>query len=201
MKTFSILLLGLLVPRSSAAADDTICVSADSVCLPRPDFQRFLDIAQERQCLEKQTPAFQVDPITVITDADGRVFYTGADPSKPYKITMKWCHYDVEADGKVSLVAAMQTPPTSGVRFRPKAYLGYLPLKLSKGKFSDGVDAGLLVDWLFIHEFNLNIAGGFRSLGIGVGVDLTQNFGVYAGYAVGYSAPTHNINASIYFAF
>lgn len=185
----------------TATAQSAPPPSEDKVCLIREDFQRFLDIAIERQCLERKPPSFEVDSITVLTDTDGRVFYTGADPSKPYQVRMRWCHYDVTAEGKVTLVAAMQTPPTSGVRFRPKAYLGYLPLKLSKGKLNDGVDAGLLIDWLFIHEFNLNVSAGFRSLGVGVGVDLTQNFGVYAGYALGYTTPTHNINASFYFAF
>jgi len=175
--------------------------SEQTVCLPKPDFQRFLTIALERQCLEHDKPTFQVDSISILTDTEGRVFYTGADPKKPYTIHMKWCQYDVEGQGTVDLVAAMRTPPSTGIRFRPKAYLGYLPLKLSKGKFGDGVDAGVLIDWLFIHEFNLNFAAGFRSLGVGVGVDVTQNFGIYAGYAVGYTAPTHNINASIYFAF
>lgn len=186
---------------TKAVAEEPCAPPDNFVCLPREDFQRFLDIALERQCLERKPPTFQVDSITVLTDTEGRVFYTGADPSKPYQIHMRWCHYDVTAEGEVTLVAAMQTPPTSGVRFRPKAYLGYLPLKLSKGRLNDGVDAGLLVDWLFIQEFNLNASAGFRSLGIGVGVDLTQNFGVYAGYALGYTAPTHNINASLYFAF
>ena len=195
-------LLGVTAIAPTVAAQTTTCVSTDdTVCLPRQDFQRFLDIALERQCLEKKKPVFEVDPITVVTDSEGRVFYTGADPNKPYRVTMSWCHYEVEAVGKVSIVAAMKEPATSGLRFRPKAYLGHLPLKLAKGKFHDGIDAGLLVDWLFIHDFNLNVAAGFRSLGLGVGVDLTKNFGVYAGYAIGYTAPTHNVNASIYFSF
>jgi hypothetical protein len=196
------LLATIATATPAGAADTTSCVSTeDTVCLPRADFQRFLTIAVERQCLEKQKPVFKVDDVTVVTDTAGRVFYTGADPSKPYTIVMKWCHYDVRAEGKVTLVAARMEPATSGVRFRPKAYLGYLPLKLSKGRFNDGVDAGLLVDWLFIHDFNLNVAAGFRSIGLGVGVDLTTSFGAYVGYAIGYTAPTHNINASLYFSF
>jgi hypothetical protein len=192
----------LLLCQPANAQDSVPCVPSDeTVCLPKADFQRFLTIALDRQCLEHQKPTFQVDSITILTDSEGRVFYTGADPKKPYTVRMKWCHYEVEAQGTVDLVAAMKTPQTSGIRFRPKAYLGYLPLKLSKGKFSDGVDAGIMVDWLFIHEFNLNIAAGFRSVGIGVGLDLTRNFGLYVGYALGWTAPLHNINTSIYFAF
>lgn len=185
---------------SSAGAEE--CTpSAETICLPKTDFQRFLDIATERQCLERTKPVFQIDSVAVMTDEEGRVFYTGADPKKPYTLKMTWCQYEIEGTGKVDLVAAMKVPVTSGFRFRPKAYLGYLPFKLSKGKFHDGVDAGMLIDFLFIDWVNLNVAAGFRSVGLGVGADLSSNFGAYAGYALAWTAPLHNINTGIFFAF
>jgi hypothetical protein len=113
---------------------------------------------------------------------------------------MKWCQYEIEATGKIDLVAAMKVPETSGLRFRPKAYFGYLPLKLSKGKFNDGIDAGLMIDWLYIDSVNLNVAAGFRSVGLALGVDVTTNFGAYAAYSLGWTAPLHNINVGISFA-
>lgn len=188
---------------TAVAKAETPCTPSDkTVCLPQADFQRFLDIAVERQCLEQTKPVFHLDSVVVTTDAEGRVFYSGSDPKKPYTLKMSWCNYEVQATGNVDLVAAMKVPQTAGLRFRPKAYLGYLPLKLSKGgRFESGVDAGLLIDWLYVDWANLNVAAGFRSVGLGVGADLSTNFGVYAGYALGWTQPVHNLNASIYFAF
>jgi hypothetical protein len=172
-----------------------------SVCVPQVDLEKFVALARERKCLDESEPEFTLDTISVLTDVDGRVFYTGADAKKPFKVTMKWCHLTVVGDGEVELIAARQTPATSGFRFRPKAYLGYLPLKLSDRDFDEGIDAGMLIDVAFVEWVNLNLAAGFRSVGAGLGFDITQNFGAYTGYALGWTAPHQNVNVGVYFAF
>lgn len=176
----------------------------DDVCVAREDLDKFIELARERQCLDRTPPTFRLDPITIITDKEGRVFYTGNDPKRPYKLRVDWCHYSLEAEGEVKVVAAMNEPPTWGFRFRPKAYLGYLPLKLiEKGSsFSDGIDAGLMLDFFYVRWVNVNIAAGFRSTGAGAGFDITENFGAYIGYAFAWGMdPAHNVLGSIYFAF
>lgn len=177
--------------------------SGDATCVAKSDLKTFLQIAEERQCLEKTKPTFEFDQVIVLTDKDGRVFYTGADPKRPYKLTMHWCHYEVDVEGEIHLVAALRTPETWGFRFRPKAYLGYLPLKLTEASasFDDGIDAGIMVDLFFVEWTNVNAAVGFRSVGLGAGFDLTENFGLYAGYHLGWTAPLHNVSTSLYFAF
>lgn len=192
--------LATLLLCAPAAAQPTPCAEGN-VCVPEADLEKFVAIARERQCLDDKDPVFTIDSVTVITDSDGRVFYSGADPKKPYKITMKWCHLAIEAEGEVELVAAIRTPETSGFRFRPKAYLGYLPLKLADREFNEGIDAGILLDLAYIEWVNFNLAAGFRSVGAGLGFDLTTNFGAYAGYALGWTKPLHNANVGIYFAF
>lgn len=174
---------------------------AGTVCLPEADLEKFVALARERKCLDTESPSFQVDRIVVVTDSDGRVFHSGADPRKPYQLTMRWCHLTVEAEGTVEVVAAMATPETMGFRFRPKAYLSYLPLKVSKRDFNEGLDAGVLLDVGHYEWANFNLAFGFRSVGAGVGFDLTANFGLYAGYGLGWTYPLHNVNGGIYFAF
>ena len=198
--------LGVLSYASAVWAQETPCQNdSTSVCVNREDLKKFLALAKERKCLDDTKPAFQVDPITIITDEDGRVFYSGADPKKPYRLTMTWCQYTIEGTGEVKLLAAMNEPPVWGFRFRPKAYLGYLPSKLILGDsdFKAGVDAGLQLDFLYYQWVNLNVTAGFRSTGAGLGFDLTKNFGVYAGYAFTWDMqPTpHNVLGSIYFAF
>jgi len=196
------ILLTLTLFSPTAAAQGPECPE-DSICLPEKDFEQFLTIAEERKCLEKTKPKFEIDQVVLITYLDGRVFYTGADPNRPYKPKMNWCQYEVAAEGKVELIAAMHEPNSWGFRFRPKAYLGYLPTRLlsSDASASHGVDAGLLLDFFYVEWANLNAAVGFRSVGLDLGVDLTKNFGALAGYGLGWNQPLHNLSAGVYFAF
>lgn len=179
------------------------CSGGDGICVLEEDLMDLVAIARERKCLDETKPNFKVDEITVFTDVEGRVFYTGADPNRPFKLTMSWCSYEVIAEGKVTLIAAKNEPDTWGFRFRPKAYLGYLVSRAFGGDepFSDGIDAGLLLDFFHIEWVNVNAAAGFRSVGADVGFDLTDNFGLHVGYGLGWKKPLHNIAAGVYFAF
>ncbi len=179
------------------------CSGGDGVCVLEEDLLDLVTIAKERKCLDGSKPKFEVDAITVITDVDGRVFYTGADPNHPFKLKMSWCGYEVLAEGKVTLVAAKNEPETWGFRFRPKAYLGHLVSRAFDGDtpFADAIDAGVLLDFFHVEWVNVNAAAGFRSVGVDVGFDLTDNFGVHAGYGLGWKQPLHNISAGVYFAF
>lgn len=185
---------------SASVSAQEIC-HEPSVCVPEEDLEKFVALVRERKCIDASVPEFTIDSITIVTDEDGRVFHSGADPRKPYRLTMKWCHLTVVADGEVEVVAALRPPETAGFRFRPKAYLGYLPFKLADREFEAGIDAGMLIDLAFIEWANFNLGAGFRSVGAGFGVDISQNFGAYVGYAAGWTGPLHNINAALYFAF
>jgi hypothetical protein len=161
-----------------------------------------VQVLKERKCLDDSPPSFELDPIVIVTDEEGRVFYSGAKP-EPYTVKMKWCHYEVEAQGEVKVVAALGEKSEWGFRFRPKAYLGYLlnqPLH-DGNSFNDGVDAGLALDFFHVYWANLNATIGFRSVGGGIGFDLTKNFGCYTGYALSFSDPLHNLAGGVYFAF
>jgi hypothetical protein len=203
MTIFSRLALALVLISGAAQAQASpkCQPTDDTVCVPKVDLRRFLEIVEERACLDRTRPEFQLDEVVVLTDTDGRVFYSGADSKKPYKLVMKWCHYTVEAAGKIDLVAALATPETWGFRFRPKAYLGYLPFKLSKGRFNEGIDAGIMIDWFFIDWVNLNVAAGFRSVGLDVGIDLTGNFGLSVGGGLLWSSFDPALRTSLWFAF
>jgi hypothetical protein len=158
----------------------------------------FVALLHEKQCLQTTPPVFALDPITITTDKDGRIFTSGT----PYKLRMTWCSYDVQGVGSVKAQAAILIPPEYGFRFRPKAYLGYLPLEaLEDKKAGSGIDAGLLIDFLHWKWSNLNAAVGVRSGGLGVGVDITRNFGAYVGYAITWGSWRHNPNGGLWFAF
>jgi len=192
-------------------------VCSNGTCVPDEDLSKMVAVLREKQCLQSTDPTFLLDPVTITVDKDGRVFYSGAQP-RPYTVQMRWCNYEVEAKGKVEVVAAVVEPPIWGFRFRPKAYIGVLPLeplylavenaaKDLVGEPTDDltlmsvIDAGVMADFLYYDWLNLNAAVGFRSLGGGLGADITPNFGAYIGYANTWGSWHHNVNLAFWFSF
>jgi hypothetical protein len=191
-----------LLPLLLALGQSTASCADDSVCVPKEDLRKMVQVLKERKCLDDNPPSFKLDPVVIVTDEDGRVFYSGAKP-EPYTVKMTWCHYEVEAQGEVKVVAALGEKSEWGFRFRPKAHLSYLlnqPFH-DGNSFNDGVDAGLALDFFHVYWANLNAVVGFRSAGLSIGIDLTRNFGGHVGYAVAFEEPWHNLETGIYFAF
>ena len=172
--------------------------SGDSTCVSSQDMSTFVKVLKEKKCLLANQPSFQLDPVTIITDKEGRIYTSGT----PYHVRMTWCSYDVQADGIVKAVAAIPVPREYGFRFRPKAYVGYLPIDALKAKDAGtGLDAGLLLDFAYWHWLNLNAAVGVRSGGAVVGFDVTRNFGLHIGYGLTWGSWQHNPQGGIWFAF
>jgi hypothetical protein len=179
--------------------EETACKGS---CVPPEDMTAIVQVLQEKKCLQTEKPTFELDPVNIVVDKDGRIFFSGANPH-PYTLKMKWCTYDVKAEGKVNVVAAIQEPPTWGFRFRPKAFAGYLlaePFR-TDGTWSKAIDAGLMADLFYIREFSMNVHAGFRSFGLGLGVDIVKNFGGYVGYALTWDGFRSNPEAALWFAF
>lgn len=201
-------------PAAAPTAPQDAC---EGTCVPEEDMKRFVELLKERKCRDENPPTFELDPIKIVVDKEGRIFYSGAEP-KPYTVKMSWCNYEIEAKGKVDVVAAMMTPPIWGFRFRPKAYIGMLPGEAFYASAEntaaalagqpteelgiiDVIDAGAMVDFLYYDWVNLNAAVGFRSVGLGIGADLTSNFGAYTGYALTWGDWHHNVNLGLWFSF
>jgi hypothetical protein len=175
------------------------CVE-DDTCVSKKDMENFIAVLQEKQCLQKTQPTLQLDPVTVVVDKEGRVYYSGDEP-KPYTVKVTWCGYDVTATGKVLLTVAKNEPPVWGFRFRPKFAGSYLFVDgFSSTKAVDGVDIGVLWDFLYYKAVNLNVATGFRSIGAGVGLDLFRNITLYGGYAFSGWTLKHNPSVGVGFA-
>lgn len=193
-----LLILLLLLVASPALAEEC----SGGVCVAKDDLKAFVEIAKEKKCLQTEKPEFDLDPVNIVVDRDGRIFFSGADPH-PYKLRMKWCQYNVEAEGKVKVLAAVQEPPTYGFRFRPKAYTGLLLIEPFRDASSlvEAIDAGLMFDALYWKSLNLNVHVGFRSFGGGLGLDIFRSFGGYVGYALTWDGLRSNPEASLWFAF
>lgn len=181
------------------STDSTPC-PAGMTCVANDDMKVFVQLLKDQKCRTDTPPKFTLDPITVVVDRQGRVYYSGNEP-KPYKLHIDWCNYRVDATAKVSLTVAQKVEPTWGFRFRPKAAFGYLPVEaLEEKDASKGLDGGILVEPFFIQWFNVNAYVGVRSVGAGIGFDLTKNFGLYLGYSIAWGTWRSNPFGGLYFA-
>lgn len=172
----------------------------DGVCVEHKDLEQFVELAEQAKCREDTSPAFKLDPITVVVDEEGRVYGSGSDP-QPYKLSMTWCNYQVEGEGQVAIVAAKRIPKEYGFRFRPKVAFGYLPVTAFQTEdASRGLDLGMLLEPVYYHWSNFNGYVGIRSAGAGVGLDLTRNLGLYLGWAITWGTWQQNPHVAVSFA-
>lgn len=172
-----------------------------ATCVAKEDMEAFLQLLRDQKCRNENPPKYELDSIVIVEDKDGRIYGSGAEP-KPYTLRMKWCNYEVVAQGKVQLLVAKREPPVWGFRFRPKFSSGFLFTSAFTQKDAlSAIDVGVLWEGFYYRSLNLNLATGFRSVGAGIGVDLTKNFGAYAGYALAYDGWLSNPYVGLSFAF
>ena len=194
-----VLALGLLLWVPSVSAQGTC--DAGATCVPASDMSAFVTLLKNQKCRSETTPKVELDSVTVVVDRQGRYYYTGNNP-KPYKVHIFWCNYEIDVEAKIQLQVAQREEPTWGWRPRLKATFGVLGVEVFEANdFSDALDGGLLFEPFFLHWANLNAYVGVRSLGAGIGVDFTTNFGGYLGYALTWGKWRSNPMASFYFAF
>jgi len=153
------------------------------------------------------------EPIVIVRDWEDRVYVNGGE-KKPIKMKLKIGKH-VDRDMEVQLpirVYYREEPPDPPFRFRVRFQAGVLVPEAirsirnaadddDKTGLEEFLDAGLSWDFLHYDALNLAIYTGVRSVGIGPGVDLTKNFGLYAGYSFVYSDLGHSLQTAVYFAF
>jgi hypothetical protein len=197
----SLLVLAILLYALPGRAGEVSCPNSDDTCVTKGDLDTFVEVLKEKRCLQTTPPTLKLDSVTITTDVDGRVYYSGADPN-PYTVRMAWCGYEVVATTKLSLVVARREPPVWGLRFRPKFAGSFLFVDAFKqSSAGEAVDVGVLWDILYYKAFNFNIATGFRSAGLGIGIDLTKNFGWFVGTSYSWWTLKVNPQTGLYFAF
>lgn len=209
---FSLLLLPIEPAQTVADSPSTVEVASppvvvagtcpsDSSCVSDADLQVLLQIAKEHKCQSDELPKVDADPITIFVDREGRVYGSGSGP-RPFTIHLKWCKYEIEAKSNLQLQVAQRVEPTWGFRFRPKATFGVLGVEAFKvNKLYEALDGGILLEPFFYHLVNLNAYVGVRSFGVGPGVDITTNFGLFAGVVFTWGQWRTNPFLSAYFAF
>lgn len=195
-----LLLISLLMPSGSLAQESC----PGGTCVQQEDLELFLRLARDHKCRDETPPKIESEPVNIIVDREGRVFGSGSNPV-PHELTIDWCNYHIKVQSDTQLQVAQRVEPTWGFRFRAKATFGVLVADLFNPdldhEFHEALDGGILLEPFFIQWINLNGYVGVRSLGAGIGYDLTSNFGLYTGYALTWSSWRSNPYVSVYFAF
>jgi len=175
----------------------------DGTCVGKADLEVFIQLAEWHKCRSETAPKITADSVNIVVDREGRVYGSGTGP-KPYELHIDWCNYQIDAKSEVQLQVAQRVEPTWGFRFRPKATFGLLVADIFSDEvdvFHKTLDGGILIEPFYVQWFNLNVYVGVRSVGGGLGFDITTNFGAYAGYSITWSGWRSNPFVSIYFAF
>jgi hypothetical protein len=190
-------LLSVLFAHVAAAQSESV----DMTCVEDADMRVFLDLAKAHKCLAETPPRVTMDSITIVLDRAGRVFSSGTSTS-PLTMELRWCNYTFAMTTTLQVVTAHHVEPDWGFEPRLKAAGGVLVGELLRGaKAQDTVDAGLLLEPIRFKAVNANVYLGLRSFGLGIGVDLTRNFGVAGLFAYTWGTWRGNPLVVAYFGF
>jgi hypothetical protein len=185
----------------SARALAQQCPEGDYVCVEKPDLEMFLQLARDAKCRAETAPVASAEPISIVLDREGRVFGSGTG-DKPFALRLDWCNYQLETTSQIRLMAAQRVEPDWGFRFRPKAAFGVLTRELFDGrKVRDYGDIGLMLEPFYYRWVNLNGFVSFRSVGVGLGFDITTNFGAAVLLNTLWGEWRANPVVALYFAF
>jgi len=170
------------------------------VCLEEPTYQSVKTLLLKLQKIEENEPVFTFEPVFVIVDRNGRVYSSGDRPNEVHG-HMLWGDFDVDFVWTPKMEVHQAVEPVGGWRLRVKAITWFNFLAFDED-FSDGMDFGLGLEPLYYKRFNLQVYAGIRSFGLGFGVDITTNFGVFAGCSDLYRDPTSlQPSLGVYFSF
>lgn len=208
------LVAGLFLWVAPAWADEPQA-PATQECIPPPGGkcltkEQFDGVKQALEELDKihKSPAVVTtkDKIVVVSDWDGRVYVNGGTTA-PLRMSVR-VGDTVDRDVLMTLPAVVNyrpKPPDPMFRLRIRAQVGILVPELIMTATGDKnaqffVDGG--IGWDFFHLGPVNVAAytGVRSLGGGLGLDLTRNFGPYVGYSMVYDGWRSSVHTGVYFS-
>jgi hypothetical protein len=198
----------LLVIAPSVSAQEN--PPTDESCLSKEQKDRVVQALKELNDIHDSKAEVQVlDEIIIIRDWEDRVYINGGE-KKPIRMKLKLGE-TVERDMEITLpvhVSYREKPPDPMFRLRIRAQAGVLIPELVQNIKGDSDlkndpfwDAGIGWDFFHISDVNLSAYTGVHSLGAGLGLDLTRNFGPYIGYALKYRDLHSSILAGVYFSF
>ena len=175
------LFLFILFHWSMAQAQDVDCPEGYK-CIPDDVAARYFVALKEYQCLQDEADKIKLEyePFKIVTDREGRLF-----SQEKLKGTLTWCSYHLKLsqDLKVKTSLAPKKPePDFG--FRPRFRLGVTITPQSGIGLEDLLDPTFLFEAFYWKSLHLSTHASLNSIGLGLGLDITKNFDIYAGVGV-----------------
>jgi hypothetical protein len=179
----------------------------DGVCLNKEQKEQVTIAVKELDEIKSSKAKIEVtEPIIIIRDWEDRIYINGGE-KKPIKLKLK-IGKTIDRDMEMTLpiqVGYREKPPDPMFRLRIRAQAGFLIPTIFESPIEehilDGMDAGIGWDFFHLDFVNLSVYTGIRSVGGGLGLDLTKNFGPYLGYSLIYDGFQSAALAGIYFSF
>lgn len=183
------------------------CPPEGGICLTKEQRAQVTAAIEELDDIKNSKAEVEIlEPIIIIRDWEDRVYINGGE-KKPIKLKLrigKTINRDMEMTLPIQ-VGYREEPPDPMFRLRIRAQAGFLIPTIFESPIKehilDGMDAGIGWDFFHLDLVNLSVYTGIRSVGGGLGLDLTKNFGPYLGYSLVYDGLKSNALAGIYFSF
>lgn len=172
-------------------------------CLTLDQYEKIKEALRELDEIKKsEMKGDFLDEIIIIHDWDGRVYVNGGS-LKPLRVKVTLGTIDrTLAVTLPTSVAYREKPPDPMFRLRIRAQGGILLPDIWKGgERMSFLDGGIGWDFFHIGPVNLDIYTGFSSAGPGIGLDISKNFGVRAGYSLIYRDFHSGVMVGSYFSF
>jgi len=196
----------VLAMSTPALAQDPPSCPEPSKCITAAQKQKILEAIDELDDIHKNPASITLqEPIVIVRDWQDRVYINGGT-NVPIKAKVKIGKH-VDRDVAITLQPQLwyrPKPPDPMFRLRIRAQAGILvpqAIFTATGDKQPFWDSGLSWDFFHLGIVNLAAYTGIRSSGIGPGVDLTRNFGIYGGYAIVYDGWKSSALLSAYFSF
>lgn len=197
--------LGVALAASPAAADECVPPPGGK-CLTAEQFEEVKKALREYNNVQDSPAELKLEqPLVIVQDWQGRVYVNGGD-KKPIPAKLKIGQY-IDRDMAVTVetkVFYREKPPDPMFRLRIRAQAGLLVPQLVTavgGERQNFFDGGAGLDFFHLGPVNVSANIGVFSSGGGLGLDLTKNFGVLAGYAFVYDGFKSSVLGGMYFSF
>lgn len=205
MRRFAVSMVVLLAPLPAYAEEQPCVPPSGGKCLTADQYEAVKKALRELDDVHDSPAVLKVEqPVVIVQDWQGRVYVNGGD-QKPIPVKLKIGQH-IDRDLAVTLetrVFYREKPPDPMFRLRIRAQAGLLIPQLVKAvdEKQNFFDAGVGLDFFHLGPVNVSANLGVFSSGGGLGLDLTKNFGVLAGYALAYDGWKSGALGGVYFSF
>lgn len=184
----------MALPASAQESEKPPCPPPYAVCLTEEEKKKVVEAVKELDELKSSPAELEFkEPIIIVRDWQGRTYVNGGD-QRPIPVKLKIGGI-VDRDLEMKLpvrVYEREEPEDPMFRARFRAQLGLMIPEVVRSAVDGDLnwfwDGGVSLDFFHYDMFNVSVYVGVQSLGGGLGLDITKNFGIYAGPHLSYQS-------------